>query len=231
MPAVTSLPDAELAERSAAFEAMAAAGASAEDVALAVLAWGVATFGDRLCVTTSMTDAVMVDLAQRADPTVEVVFVDTDYHFDQTWDTVHEVLRRYRPALRIVGSGLPRDDLWRTDPDACCAARKVAPLERVLAEREAWATGLRRADGPTRAATPYVARDRRGLVKLAPLAAWTDGDVQGYALRRDVPVNPLVAAGYPSVGCWPCTRRPVDGDPRSGRWAGTAKVECGLHGP
>lgn len=231
MTAWVTHSELELADRAADFEEQAAAGAGAEEIALAVLAWGVETFGDRLCVTSSMTDAVMVDLATRVDPSVEVVFVDTDYHFDETWDTVHHVLRRYRPALRIVGSGLPADDLWRTDPDACCARRKVAPLERVLAGREAWATGLRRADGPTRAATPYVARDRRGLVKLAPLAGWSDADVQGYVLRRDVPVNPLVEQGYPSVGCWPCTRRPVDGDPRSGRWAGTGKVECGLHFP
>lgn len=231
MPALTRLSDADLADRSAAFDDMAGGGAGAEDVALAVLAWGAETFGDGMCVTTSMTDGVLVDLVQRVDPSIEIVFVDTDEHFDETWDTVHEVLRRYRPALRIVSAGLPRDERWRTDPDACCAARKVAPLERVLAEREAWVAGVRRADGPTRASTAHVRRDRRGLVKLAPLAAWSDADVASYVLRRDVPVNVLVSQGFPSVGCRPCTARPVDGDPRSGRWAGTGKVECGLHLP
>jgi phosphoadenosine phosphosulfate reductase len=125
---------------------------------------------------------------------------------------------------------LPVDDLWRTDPDACCAARKVAPLERALSDKDAWMSGLRRADGPSRRATPIVARDLRGLVKVNPLANWTDDDVNAYIERFDIPVNPLVDRGYPSIGCWPCTRQADDSDdPRSGRWVGTTKTECGLH--
>ena len=185
-----------------------------------MLRWGVNTFGDRICLTASMTDAVLLHLTHRVQLAVEVVFVDTGYHFDETWDTVGEVIKRYRPSLRIVSSSLPRDDRWRTDPDACCAARKVAPLEEVLAHRDAWIAGLRRADGPTRAGTPYLGRDHRGLVKLAPLAGWSDEYIAAYIERYDVPVNPLLAKGYPSIGCWPCTRQAVDDDKRSGRWAG-----------
>jgi phosphoadenosine phosphosulfate reductase len=236
MPALTAvapalaLTEADLAEQSEAFERLAREGATPHEVAEAVLRWGVNTFGDRLCLTASMTDAVLLHLTHRVRLAVEVVFVDTGYHFDETWDTVGEVIRRYRPSLRIVSSSRPRDDLWRTDPDGCCAARKVAPLEEVLAHRDAWIAGLRRADGPSRAHTPYVGRDHRGLVKLAPLAGWSDEYIAAYIERYDVPVNPLLAKGYPSIGCWPCTKQVADGDDqRSGRWSGQAKTECGLH--
>jgi phosphoadenosine phosphosulfate reductase len=228
---LTGLSDADLAVQSDAFERLAAEGATPHEVAEAVLRWGVREFGDRMCLTASMTDAVLLHLTHRVQLAVEVVFVDTGYHFEETWDTVAEVVRRYRPALRIVSSGKPLDDRWRTDPDGCCAARKVAPLEAVLADRDAWIAGVRRADGASRAATPYVSRDHRGLVKLAPLAGWSDEYIDGYIERYDVPVNPLLAKGYPSIGCWPCTRQAVDSDPRSGRWAGLEKTECGLHLP
>jgi phosphoadenosine phosphosulfate reductase len=229
VPVLTLLSDAELAQQSLAFERLAREGATPHEVSEAVLRWGVQQFGDRLTLAASMNDAVLLHLSQRVDPGIEVVFVDTGFHFDETWETVGAVVKKYRPALRIVSSGMPADDRWRTDPDGCCAARKVAPLEAVLAERDAWAAGLRRVESPGRAMTPYVGRDHRGLVKLAPLAGWSDADVDAYIARYDVPVNPLIDQGYPSIGCWPCTRKPVDGDPRSGRWAGTGKTECGLH--
>src|SRR5690606_28512851 len=136
-----------------------------------------------------------------------------------TLETVERVRARYGANLRVLRrTDLPRDDLWRTDPDACCAARKVSQLERALAGKDAWMSGLRRADGPSRRATPIVARDLRGLVKVNPLATWSDDDVEVYIREHDVPVNPLLRQGYPSIGCWPCTR-PADGsdDPRSGR--------------
>ena len=231
MPVLTLISDEELAEHSAAFDRLAREGATPHEVSEAVLHWGVQQFGDRLTLAASMNDAVLLHLSQRVDPGIEVVFVDTGYHFDETWETVGAVVKKYRPALRIVSSGMPLDDRWRTDPDGCCASRKVAPLEAVLSERDAWAAGLRRAESPTRALTPYLSRDHRGLVKLAPLAGWSDADVDAYIARYDVPVNPLITQGYPSIGCWPCTRKPVDGDPRSGRWAGTGKTECGLHLP
>jgi phosphoadenosine phosphosulfate reductase len=201
-------------------------GAPAEDV----VRWAVDAFGDGVVLATSMTDAVLIDVATRVDPDIEVVFVDTGYHFPETLDTLEQVRRRYDLNLNVVTAGLAPDGRWRPDPDGCCAVRKVAPLDELLVERQAWMTGLRRAESPSRRGTPVVGPDPRGVVKVNPLAAWTDAEVDAYIARHDVPVNPLVAAGYPSIGCWPCTRPvPADADTRAGRWAGSEKTECGLH--
>jgi phosphoadenosine phosphosulfate reductase len=218
-----ALDDAAVAEQSARFEA--------EDTpAEEIIAWAAATFGDRLCLTTSLTDALLVDVASRAAPGIEVVFLDTQYHFPETLETLEVVRARYDIKLTVLRPDIPLDDLWRTNTDACCAVRKVAQLERALAGKDAWLSGLRRADSPPRSTTPIVERDRRGLVKVNPIARWSDDDVATYLLIHEVPVNPLVTKGYPSVGCWPCTQAVAEGeDPRSGRWAGTAKTECGLH--
>jgi phosphoadenosine phosphosulfate reductase len=195
-----------------------------------IVRWAATTFGDGLVLTASMTDAVLIDVATRVAPDIEVVFLDTGYHFPETLETAARVQRRYRLELTVISADLPRDGRWRTDPDGCCAARKVAPLNQLLARRTAWMSGLRRADGPDRAEVPVVAHDRRGVVKVNPLATWSDEDVNRYITDHDVPVNPLVAEGFPSIGCWPCTWA-VDpgGHPRDGRWAGQAKTECGLH--
>jgi phosphoadenosine phosphosulfate reductase len=218
---ITSLTDTELEELSASFEARPAAD---------VVAWAVANFGTELCLTTSLTDAVLVDVALSVDPGVEVVFIDTGFHFPETLQILDDVRRRYSPNLRVLRSSKPLDDLWRRDTDACCAVRKVAQLDEALEGKRAWMSGLRRADAPNRAATPIIQRDRRGLVKINPLATWSDEYVDRYIAERNVPVNPLVAQGFPSVGCWPCTRAIAEGeDPRAGRWAGTSKTECGLH--
>jgi phosphoadenosine phosphosulfate reductase len=215
------LTDEQLAERSAAFESRPAQ---------EVIRWAADTFGDALCLTTSLTDALLVDLALSVEPTIEVVFLDTQYHFPETLQTLQTVRERYRPNLTVLRPDIPLDDRWKTDTDACCAVRKVAQLERALEGKQAWLSGLRRADSPTRASTPIVERDRRGLVKVNPIATWSDLDVDAYLREHDVPVNPLVARGFPSVGCWPCTRAVAEGeDPRAGRWAGTDKTECGLH--
>jgi phosphoadenosine phosphosulfate reductase len=201
-------------------------GAPAEDI----VAWGVATFGSRLTIAASMTDAVLIDVASRVAPGIEVIFLDTQYHFQETLATAETVRDRYPIRLRVVWPEPRPDDLWRTDPDACCRARKVLPMQRALAGRDAWLSGLRRADSPLRSEVPVVERDRRGLVKINPLAAWTDEDVAAYVAAHDVPVNPLVAQGYVSIGCWPCTRPVTDGeDGRAGRWADRDKTECGLH--
>jgi phosphoadenosine phosphosulfate reductase len=122
-------------------------------------------------------------------------------------------------------------DLFARDPDLCCALRKVAPLTQALEGYDAWATGLRRAETHNRVLAPVVGWDaRRGKVKISPLAHWSDDDVERYIVENGVLVNPLQFDGYPSIGCWPCTRRVSPGeDPRSGRWAGTAKTECGIH--
>jgi phosphoadenosine phosphosulfate reductase len=163
-------------------------------------------------------------------PGTEVVFLDTQYHFPETLATLDVVRQRYPVKLHVRRPDIPRDDLWRTDTDACCAVRKVAQLDAALAGKEAWLSGLRRDDSPDRAGTPLVERDRRGLVKVNPIADWTDADVALYIELHDVPVNPLVARGYPSVGCWPCTQPVAEGDDkRAGRWAGSTKTECGLH--
>ena len=195
-----------------------------------IVRWAAETFGDGLCLTTSLTDAVLVDLVARVAPGTEVVFLDTQYHFPETLATLDVVRERYPVKLTVRRPDVPLDDLWRTDTDACCAVRKVAQLDAALASKEAWLSGLRRDDSPDRANTPIVQRDKRGLVKVNPIANWTDADVALYIELHDVPVNPLVARGYPSVGCWPCTQAVAEGDDkRAGRWAGSTKTECGLH--
>ena len=196
----------------------------------AVIRWAVDHFHPSLCLTASMTDAVLIDLAVRVEPSIEVVFIDTGYHFPETLDTVAEVRRRYALNLRVMTVPPQPVDLWKVDPEQCCATAKVAQLDRALAGKVAWMSGLRRAEGPLRALAPIVGRDLRGLVKINPIATWSDDDVATYVADHDVPVNPLLARGYPSVGCQPCTQPVAPGaDPRSGRWAGLDKTECGLH--
>ena len=215
------LSDRDLETVAASFE-----GAPPEEI----VRWAAETFGDGLCLTTSLTDAVLVDLVARVAPGTEVVFLDTQYHFPETLATLDVVRERYPVKLTVRRPDVPLDDLWRTDTDACCAVRKVAQLDAALASKDAWLSGLRRDDSPDRANTPIVQRDKRGLVKVNPIANWTDDDVALYIELHDVPVNPLVARGYPSVGCWPCTQAVAEGDDkRAGRWAGSTKTECGLH--
>lgn len=206
---------------------------SSEDAhPLEILRWAGRTYGDGIVVTASFGDAVLVHLVSRAIPDAEIVLLDTGYLFAETEWFADHVRDRYRLNLRTVHpSPDAESDQWMTDPDACCRARKVEPLERVLAGKTAWITGLRRADGPSRARTPIVHRDLlRAVTKISPLATWTDEDVTRYTAREGLPEHPLADRGYPSIGCWPCTRPVADGaDPRSGRWAGSDKTECGLH--
>ena len=218
---VDELSDAELAELSQRFE---------REPAGAIVQWAVDTFHPHLCLTASMTDAVLIDLAISVEPSIEVVFIDTGYHFPETLETMEAVRRRYGLNLKIMTVPPHDEELWKVDPENCCSAIKVGQLDRALFGKEAWMSGLRRDEAPTRAAAPIVARDLRGLVKVNPIATWTDLDIRGYIKDHDVPVNPLVDQGYPSIGCWPCTK-PVEAgaDPRSGRWAGMDKTECGLH--
>jgi phosphoadenosine phosphosulfate reductase len=195
-----------------------------------IINWAVEEFGTRLAITASMTDAVLIDMAVRIDPTIEVVFIDTGYHFPETLETVEAVRRRYGPNLRIMTVATQETALWEADPENCCSAVKVGQLDRALADKDAWMSGLRRAEAPTRASAPIVGRDIRGLIKVNPLATWSDLDIKGYIADHDVPFNPLLLQGYPSIGCMPCTHPVADGeDPRSGRWVGRDKTECGLH--
>ena len=201
-----------------------------QEPASSAIKWAWETFGDGAVLAASFQDCVLIDVATQVVPELEVVFLDTQYHFPETLDTLDVVRQRYPVKLTVRRPDVPRDDLWRTDTDACCAVRKVAPLEAALAGKEAWLSGLRRDDSPDRADTPIVQRDKRGLVKVNPIATWTDDDVALYIQLHDVPVNPLVARGYPSIGCWPCTQAVAEGaDKRSGRWANSTKTECGLH--
>jgi phosphoadenosine phosphosulfate reductase len=210
-----------------------------EATAQQVLAWTAETFGEKFIVASNMQDAVLVELAAAAKPGVEVLFLDTGYHFAETIGTRDAVEAVY--GVRIVNArpehsvaeqdSLLGKDLFARDPNQCCALRKVVPLQNTLAGYDAWVTGVRRVEAPTRANTPLVTYDEKfGLVKVNPIAAWTDEDMDAYIAEHGILVNPLVDAGYPSIGCAPCTAKPAPGaDKRSGRWAGTGKIECGLH--
>ena len=195
-----------------------------------IIRWAVAMFGDSLCLTTSFQDTLLVDLAVSVDPEVEVVFLDTGFHFAETLDVLRRAQSRYSLHLRVERPDRDAADVWEHGQDACCGARKVDLLDRALAGKVAWLSGLRRDDGGDRSSARIVEVDRRGLVKVNPMAAWPATDANAYAQSHDVIHNPLFALGYTSVGCWPCTERPAPGaDPRSGRWAGSTRTECGLH--
>lgn len=216
-----------------------AAGGDVVEQAGVVLRWARETFRGRLVVASSMGDEVLVHLASVAAPGVDVLFLDTGYHFAETIGTRDAVAASYDVRVRTVlplvtveqQDGEHGPELWSRQPDACCAIRKVEPLERGLAPYDAWVTGMRRADAPTRADIDVVGWDaKRDKVKLNPLAAWTQDDVDRYATEHGVLMNPLRQLGYASIGCEPCTRPVVVGeDPRAGRWSGTGKTECGLH--
>ena len=197
-----------------------------------VLRWAHRRFGEGLCVTASFGDAVLAHLASEAIPGVEITLLDTGYLFAETEWFAEELRSRFDLNLRIIR---PQADLpanvWQTDTDACCAARKVEPLERALNGRTAWVSGLRRSDSDARRRAPFVHQDLlRGVVKVNPLAGWTDAHVVTYVAAYGIPDHPLADRGFPSIGCWPCTRPVADGaDQRSGRWADSVKTECGLH--
>ncbi len=199
--------------------------------ATAAIEWAAERFGDGLALASSFQDCVLVDLAHQVAPDLEVVFLDTQYHFAETLWYVETVRRRYDLNLRVVEPDVAPDDKWMDDPDGCCAARKVVPMAKALNGRTAWMTGLRRDEAPTRAAAPIVGYDvGRGMVKVNPIATWTEADVARYSTDRSLPEHPLREKGYASIGCWPCTRPVAEGeDARAGRWAGLDKLECGLH--
>jgi phosphoadenosine phosphosulfate reductase len=203
-----------------------------------IVRWAVETFGARFAVASSMQDAVLVHLASQVAPGVDVLFLDTGYHFAETLGTRDAIAATYDVnliTLTPVQTVAEQDaehgpKLHDRNPDLCCGLRKVAPLNRALEGYDAWATGLRRVEAPTRADTPVVSFDaKRGKVKVSPLATWSDEDVHAYVSEHGILVNPLLEAGYPSIGCAPCTRAVAAGeDPRAGRWAGSTKIECGI---
>ena len=213
--------DDELAELSRDFESW-----SAEQI----IEWATETFAPHLALTASMTDAVVIDLATKVYPAIEVVFIDTGYHFPETLETVERVRQQYGLNLRMMTVALQDEPLWLADPENCCSAVKVGQLDRALSGKAAWMSGLRRAEADSRVTAPLVARDLRGLIKINPIARWTDEQVSSYIADNNIIVNPLLLDGFTSIGCQPCTQKPTDpNDTRSGRWAGKAKTECGLH--
>jgi phosphoadenosine phosphosulfate reductase len=210
-------------------------GASAVDI----LRWADDQFGTGWAVASSMADAVVPSLAAQVRPGVDILFLDTGYHFAETIGTRDAVAATLPVNVRTLTAkqSVAQQDasfgarLYERNPDLCCALRKVMPLRAALKDYVAWASGLRRDEAATRRNVKVVEWDeQRSMVKLNPIAAWTQDDVDRYIADNGVLVNPLLFDGYGSIGCWPCTRRLKPGeDPRAGRWSGTNKVECGLH--
>ena len=206
--------------------------------ALEILQWAHDEFGSKLVVASSMADTVMIHLAEQVAPGIDVIFLDTGYHFVETIGTRDAVQLVYNvnvinvtPEQTVAEQDATwGKDLFARDPDLCCSLRKVAPLGKALEPYVAWATGLRRADSPARANTPVVAWDAtRKLIRIAPIAAWTDEDMARYIEINSLMINPLLEDGYTSIGCEPCTTKASKDDPRAGRWAGFAKTECGIN--
>jgi len=225
MSEVTTIPSTELldelAEANTALE-HAPAGKAIE--------WALKRFAGSVVLACSFQDVVIVDLVQAQDPGLEVVFLDTEAHFPETLDMVERSQARYHLNLTVT-KPVPGAEAWPCGTERCCEYRKVEPLREVLAGNSAWITGLKRVDGPSRAGIPVVSFDEAfGLVKVNPLATWTDEDIASYEADHRLPVHPLIAQGYRSIGCAPTTRPVAAGeDPRAGRWADSDKTECGLH--
>lgn len=227
MPDVAIPPIAERAEPAELTEAAA----RLEDAdAQEIVRWAAGRFEGRWVLASSFEDSVLIDIVSQVAERLPVLFIDTGFHFPETLQYVQQVRDRYRLSLHVARADLDA----ATHPcgsSQCCAQRKVVPIRRALEPHAAWLTGLRRADGPTRAHTSVVAWDEMfGIAKVAPLARWTDADVHAHVVARDLPVHPLLDRGYRSIGCAPATRPVADGeDSRAGRWPGQAKTECGLH--
>jgi phosphoadenosine phosphosulfate reductase len=219
-PAVARLRT-ETADRSVAFETAPPG---------LIVAWAIERFGPKLALSCSFQEAVLIDIAVSVDPDIEVVFLDTGSHFPETLEYVELIRARYDLNLTVTSPEAGAAD-HPCGTSQCCEYRKVRPLRRALSGKEAWVTGLKRADAPTRRRAPIVAFDESwGMVKINPLATWTEQDMAGYAADHGIPRHPLLAKGYLSIGCAPTTRPVAFGeDPRAGRWADSDKVECGLH--
>jgi phosphoadenosine phosphosulfate reductase len=211
----------EMAEQSAAFETAPAG---------LVLAWAVERFGAKLALSCSFQEAVLIDIAVAVDPDIEVVFLDTGSHFEETLEYVETVRARYDLNLTVTHPVAGAED-HPCGTAQCCEFRKVRPMKQAMEGKEAWITGLKRVDAPTRREAPIVAYDDNwGMVKINPLATWTEQDIAGYGADHGIPRHPLLAKGYLSIGCAPTTRPVKFGeDPRAGRWSDSDKVECGLH--
>jgi phosphoadenosine phosphosulfate reductase len=198
--------------------------------ASAAIRWAVDRFGESLVLAASFEDIVLIDLVSKVAPSIEVVFLDTEAHFPETLRFVEDIRALYELNLTVTKPG-PEAAAHPCGSEQCCQFRKVEPLRRALEGKRAWLTSLKRSDGPTRADAPVVSWDSSfGLVKVNPLATWTDLDITSYLADHGLPRHPLVPRGYRSIGCAPTTRPVAEGeDPRAGRWSGLDKSECGLH--
>ncbi len=197
-----------------------------------IIAWAVSALGDSVALACSFQDCVVVDLAVKVAPRIPVVFLDTGFHFPETLDYVEQVRSLYDLNLVVARPDVD-DATWPCGSERCCEVRKVEPLRRALSHKAGWITGVKRVDNAHRKHTPVVAWDAGlGLVKVNPMAAWTDEDVATYVADHGLPVHPLVGQGYLSIGCAPTTEPVVPGEhPRAGRWRDSDKTECGLHLP
>ncbi len=206
-----------------------------------LLAWAAREFGENTALASSFgaEDVVLIDMISRIDAPFAVFTLDTDFLFPETYELISTIEQKYKITVERLHPGLSPesqarefgDELWKRQPDRCCQIRKVEPLTERLKTSSAWITGIRREQSPTRANARKLEWDAKfGLVKLNPIADWTEAQVWEYVHSHNVPYNPLHDRGYPSIGCTHCTRavRPGE-DPRAGRWSGFAKTECGLH--
>jgi phosphoadenosine phosphosulfate reductase len=218
-------------------QSLALEGAAPEQI----LTWAVQTYFPKLSMATGLgpEGCVIISMLAKIEPRVYVFNLDTGYQFPETLELRQRIAERYGVAIHLQRPELSVEEyerlhggpLYAVDADRCCFDRKVAVLERVAVHFDAWMTGIRRDQSPTRADTPILRWDKKfALVKISPLAAWTKEDVWQRIAAEGIPYNPLHDRGYPSIGCWPCTRPVESGqDERAGRWTGTAKTECGLH--
>jgi phosphoadenosine phosphosulfate reductase len=220
-PKATTALLGELAEQSAGFESATPG---------EILRWAHERFGSDMVYACSFQDIVLIDLLVEGGLDIPVVFLDTEDHFAETWDFVNAVAAHYDLELLVTSPG-PEAAAVPCGVDGCCQLRKVEPLKRAVAGRSAWITGLKRCDAPTRAAAPIVSWDEAfGLVKINPMATWSDEDIASYERDHELLTHPLISQGYLSIGCASTTQPVIPGqDPRSGRWAGSDKTECGLH--
>jgi phosphoadenosine phosphosulfate reductase len=196
-----------------------------------IITWTLDRFGGDVAFACSFEDIVLLDMLRRAKPDIEVIFLDTEGHFPETYEFVDRLERDWSLNLTRTKPG-PDATEWPCGTAECCQRRKVAPLKAAVAGRAAWVTAVKRVDAPTRANMPIVSWDDKfGLVKVNPLATWSDDDIAYYLSSKGLPEHPLWAQGYASIGCAAVTAKPAPGaDRRSGRWAGSDKEECGLHG-
>lgn len=209
--------------------------------ALQLLEYALSKYGNRMTFASSFgaEDVVIIDLLSKLDPKIDIFFLDTDLHFPETYETMERLQERYARSFTRVRTDLTLDkqkekygeELWRSDPDLCCDLRKVQPFQKYLRNFDAWITGIRREQSPTRAHAKKMEYDSRfSLMKINPIVDWSHAQVWAYIMEHKVPYNPLHDKSYPSIGCAVCTYPVAAGeDLRSGRWKGFTKTECGLH--